>query len=100
MSKKPKMPGANYKSGRRWAVEPVVIGEAMGYLEHDLQYEFRVVNKATGQVVMSFPRRETRTPDGSVYGGVQSVEVSGDDTAVVVIFEDGQTERHLLPIGS
>lgn len=97
MSSEPKIAGTKYKSGQRWNVEPVLLGKGMSYQEREHQYQFRVMDKSTGKTVASFHRDEIRTSCGITYTGVKSVEISDDDSAVVTVFEDGRTERHLLP---
>ena len=98
MSNHPKIAGTKYKSGQRWEVEPVLLGNGMSFPERDHQYQFRVMDKATGQTVAAFHRDEILTGHGIAYTGVKSVEISDDDSAVVTIFEDGRKESHPLPV--
>ncbi len=97
MSNHPKIAGTKYKSGQRWDVEPVLLGKDVSFQERDHQYQFRVMDKTTGQTVAAFHREEIRTTHGIAYTGVKSVEISDDDSAVVTIFEDGRKELHPLP---
>ena len=98
MSNNPKIAGTKYKSGQRWNVEPVLLGKGMSTPTRDHQYQFRVMDRATGQTVAAFHRDEIRTSCGITYTGVKSVEISDDDSSVVTVFEDGRTELHPLPV--
>src|SRR5262245_41729256 len=100
MSRKFKIPGTKYKCGRRWAVQIEVSGETLAYMEQERQYEFRVVDKTTGQIIMSFLRSEVQTPTGSTSSGVRTVEISDDEPGIIASYEDGHVERHALPASS
>ena len=59
------MNGAEHKGGQRWSVETVLLGKAMSCSERDHQYQFRVLDKVTGQTVAAFHQDEIRTNCGS-----------------------------------
>ncbi len=98
MPGKLRIPGTRFRGGRRWAVEPVVRGESVSNGARGIRYEFLVVDTQTGHEVLSFRRVEVRDESGSVYSGVRSLEVTPDEAAVVVTYEDGTTERRALPV--
>lgn len=98
MTNQPRIAGTQYKSGQRWNVEPVLLGKGLSGPERDHQYQFRVLDKVTGQTVAAFHREEIRTTCGITYTGVKSVEISEDDSSVVTVFEDGRKELHPLPV--
>lgn len=98
MSNPPKIAGTKFKSGQRWDVEPVLLDKGVPSQERDHQYQFRVLDKATGKTVAAFHRDEIRTSCGITYTGVKSVEISDDDKEVVTVFEDGRKESYPLPV--
>ena len=81
----------------RWRVDYVCIRSRDSYLESDNQYEFRVTDTVTGDVVMTFGRDEYENSSGSTDSGAKSVTISNDGKYVDVEDEDGTTERHALP---
>lgn len=81
----------------RWRVDYVCIRSRDSYFESDDQYEFRVVDTATGEVAKTFWRDEYANSEGSTDRGAKRVAISDDGKFIDVENEDGTTERHRLP---
>ena len=85
------------KAKDRWRVDYVCVRSRDSYFESDDQYEFRVTDAVTGEVVKTFWRDEYANSGGSTDRGAKHVTISDDGRFVDVEDEDGTTERHRLP---
>lgn len=81
----------------RWRVDYVCVRSRDSYFESDDQYEFRVIDTASGEIVKTFWRDEYANSDGSTNRGAKRVVISDDGKFADVENEDGTTERHRLP---
>ena len=81
----------------RWKVDYVTLHSRDSYFESDCQYEFRVVDTATGEVVYRFWRDEFDNSEGSRDRGAKEVTIAEDGRSVTVLDEDGSSETHPLP---
>jgi hypothetical protein len=84
--------------GERWKIDRVCIRSRDSYFESDNQYEFQVTDTTTGDVVMTFWRSEYEGRSGSSDSGCKRVEVSEDGRTIIAYHEDGEVERHPLPV--
>jgi hypothetical protein len=81
----------------KWKIEKVTLRTRDSYFESDVQYEFRVINKKTGDVFTTFWRSEYSDSRGDVDKGCRSVELSEDGKRVIATNEDGEQEVRELP---
>ena len=85
------------KAEQKWKIERITIRTRDSYFESDVQYEFRVTNKKTGEIFATYSRSEYSDDRGDVDRGCRSVKFSEDCKSIIVIDEDGTEDIKKLP---
>ena len=76
----------------KWKIEWRVEKDSNSYFESDMRYEILIINVATKKILERFSRSEYGGTNGWDYSGVSSLSFTPDSAAVIVDFEEGETE--------
>ena len=81
----------------RYKVEHVTLRTRDAYFESDIQYEWRVIDTTTGEVIMTFWEDYYANSEGTDESGVNKVDIDEANGRVIATYHDGKVETHPLP---